>query len=66
MVKSLLDRRETKGFSLWPFLLLTLTALLVIFVCFHGSEKGGLSGTDKHHFNTNWSLYNVQFCKTIR
>ena len=43
----------------------SLTALLAIFVCFHGSEKGGSSGSDKNHFNTNWSLYNVQFCKTI-
>ena len=65
MFKSLLVMRETKGFFLWPFLLLTLTALLAIFVCFHGSEKGGSSGSDKNHFNTNWSLYNVQFCKTI-
>ena len=43
----------------------SLTALLAIFVCFHGSEKGGSSGSDKNRFNTNWSLYNVQFCKTI-
>ena len=43
----------------------SLTASLAIFVCFHGSEKGGSSGSDKNHFNINWSLYNVQFCKTI-
>ena len=42
-----------------------LTALLAIFVCFHVSEKGDSSGSDKNHFNTNWPLYNVQFCKTI-
>ena len=29
------------------------TALLTIFVCFHGSEK---SGSEKNHFNTKWSL----------
>ena len=43
----------------------SLTALMAIFVCFHGSEEGGSSGSDKNHFNTNWSLHNVQFCKTI-
>ena len=43
----------------------SLTAWLAIFVCFRGSEKGGLSGSDKNHFNTNWPLCNVQFCKTI-
>ena len=43
----------------------SLTALLTIFVCFHGSEKNGSSGSEKNHFNTEWSLYNVQFCKTI-
>ena len=40
----------------------SLTALLTIFVCFHGSEK---NGSEKHHSNTKWSLYNVQICKTI-
>ena len=35
----------------------SLTALLAIFVCFHGSEKGGLSGSDKNRLNTNWSHY---------
>ena len=38
----------------------SLTALLAIFVCFHGSEKGG---SDKNRFNTKWSLYNRGFNK---
>ena len=63
MFKSLLVMRETKGFSLWPFLLLTLTALLAIFVCFHGSEKGGLSGSDKNHFNTTAHYIMFSFAK---
>ena len=32
----------------------SLTALLAIFVSFHRSEKGGSSGFDKNHFDTNW------------
>ena len=36
-----------------------------IFACFHGSEKGGSSGSEKNHFDTNWPLCNVQFCKPI-
>ena len=43
----------------------SLTVLLTIFVCFHGSEKSGSSGSEKNYFNTKWSLYNVQLCKTI-
>ena len=43
----------------------SLTALLAILVCFHGSEKGSSSGSEKNDFDTKWSLYNVQFCKTI-
>ena len=30
----------------------SLTALWTIFVCFHGSEKSGPSGSEKNHFNT--------------
>ena len=30
----------------------SLTALWTIFVCFHGSEKSGSSGSEKNHFNT--------------
>ena len=35
----------------------SLTALLTFFVCFHGSEKKGSSGSEKNIFNTEWSLY---------
>ena len=41
----------------------SLTALLTIFVSFHGSEKSCLSASEKNHFDTKWSLYNVQFAK---
>ena len=59
--------RETKGFlvAIPTFDIGSLTALLAIFVSFHGSEKGSSSRSEKNHFDTKWSLYNVQFCKTI-
>ena len=36
-----------------------------IFVCFHGSEKSVLSGSEKSHFNAKQSLY-VFFAKQYR
>ena len=30
----------------------SLTALWTFFVCFHGSEKSGSSGSEKNHFST--------------
>ena len=41
----------------------SLTALLAIFVCFHGSEKGGLSGSDKNHFNSTGHYIMFSFAK---
>ena len=41
----------------------SLTALLTIFVSFHGSEKSRLSASEKNHFDIKWWLYNVQFAK---
>ena len=43
-----------------------MTALLTIFVSFHGSEKSCLSASEKNHFDIKWSLYNVQFAKKTR
>ena len=40
-----------------------LTALLTIFVSFHGSEESRLSASEKNYFDIKWSLYNVQFAK---
>ena len=65
MYKSPLVVKETKDFSLWHsyFDIGSLTALLTISVSFHGSEKSCLSASEKNHFDTKWSLYNVQFAK---
>ena len=35
----------------------SLTAWLKIFVCFRGSVKRGLSGSENKHFSAKWSLY---------
>ena len=54
------DKRCVYLFIAIPtFVIRSLTASLTIFVCFHGSEKSGLSGSEKSHVTTKWPVCNV-------
>ena len=59
--------RETnaKGFfvAIPTFDIGSLTALLAILVCFHGSEKGSSSGSEKNDFDTKCHYIMFSFAK---